>query len=1094
MKVQINYTRIALPYAPTGIINRDLLSKKINDGLSKKLVLLNAPAGFGKSTFVNSYLHINKSTFGWIRLHSDIDSSYILLLYIITALRKINNEFGKETLNTLELLGSEPKKILSQESALLSIISTFSNEYSLFFNNEITLVFDDLHELSSQSWLKNFLEIFLCDTPDNLKIVITTRYINDLNISSLKAKRNMLEITQKDLALSALEFSELAKKLYNIYYSDEEASNLVKYMGGWVTGIHLLLQVSEQDTNAAYFNENKLPENLFDFFASEIFIKLSAKIQEFLLKTSFLEDFDNDFCDKLLGINNSREIIENLSKRNIFIETIRSIDNNNLPSVKYCYNQLFKNFLRQLARKLSDEELTKIYNNIAEQYLKINLHAIAFDYYILAGKYESAFEQICIFFEEYFQQSNFEKLWNSISAFKSEFTEKNKLLLYYKGILLKFYKGEIETALNCYNSALDLNENDLNFKILCTQAKASILLTLGKGRINEAIELLNNILTEETAEVVNAKTYLLLGNAYFNIHKSEISESFLEKALQICSVHPNHELEHEIYSLLGNIKITNGDFVQSNHYYELALNKTKGLFKKIVIMGNLTVLYSRSAKYSKARELLIKSKDLLNKFKTPIFEILVKMTEYSLYFETGDYVSGLKLAEEINESALKLNNSNFIFLSYQFLGECNYYTGNAQKSIDFYDLAGRFIDESNETDEILLSILISISEIQFDNTPNIETKLLRAFTFLDAINSYYDKTIAGFYLAKYYLKAGNILTAVKYFEKSIDQASEREYRSFLLREYIFSEAIFQLPELDKSIKSKIENIRIDIFDLAELPWLAAEYKNSLREFIQKSYDIKVMLFGGLEFIVKNEKIKENEWKRKKRKLILCYLILNQGKQISKDKIIDLFFNETSIENSDNMFHQAVSNIRTALKSAYNASLTSANTGMQSDKQFIVYEGKQLKIASGISVYSDTGHFDSLIKKASQAENSSDSIALYKEAINLYSGDVLEGFYEPWCEEIRLQYKTKYIRVLEDLIKILFDKEIYNEAEIYAEILINKEPLNSIGYEILIRSLLSNGKQNTAKDKFDDLKRTYSEDLNENIPLEMEKRIISYFKQ
>lgn len=1093
MQSQINYTRITLPSQPAGIIKRDELILKLNENSDKKLILLNAPAGYGKSTLINYFLRSQKKDYGWIRLQQDIDSSYILLLYIIEAIKKINNDFGKETLQTLELLGNDPKKIISQEPALLSIINTFSNEFSAVFNSDITIVLDDIHELSQQIWIKKFIDLLLNETPDNLRIIITTRFLAEINISSLKAKRKILEITQNELALSPEEFSELAKKLYNIKYSAEDSLNLVKYMGGWVTGIHLLLQVSEPGNILSFAGKSVLPENLFEFFAAEVYSKLDETVQDFLLKTSLVVEYDIEFCNELLNISNSGEIIELLAGRNIFIESIRSFDSDTHHQVKFTYNRLFRDFLRQKAMEMPENILADIYNKIALLYLAKNQPGTAFEYFILAKEYKKAFDQLQIFFNDYFNQSNFEKLWQCISAFKTDFTDNNKLLLYYKGILLKFYKGEIDQALNCFNAALMLNDKDLNFKILCTQAKAGILLTLGKGRINEAIEILNDILINEPNRLENAKTYHLLGNSYFNINKPEISETYLEKALQICNEHPDGELEHDVYSMLGNIKITNGDFIQSHHYYELALNKTNGLFKKIVILGNLTVLYSRSGKFSKAAEFLQKSKELLNKFKTPIFEIIVKMTEYSLLFETGDYAAGITLAEEIKELALRSNNSNFIFLSYQFLGECSYYSGNPAKSIEFYKLAGRFIDESNESDEILLSLLIVISELQLNLNTEIETKLLRAYTFLDAVNSNYDKTIAGYYLAKYYFNSGQPLTALKYFVKSVEQASIHEYRSFLLREYMFQDSIFNLPEHDSEIKSIVEAIRGSISDLSELPWISGNHKKSLNDLIQRSYDLKMKIFGGLEFIVKNEPVKESEWKRKKRKLILCYLILNSGKNISKDKIVDLFFGESSAENSDNLFHQAISNIRTALKTAYSASEPASESGTFADKQLIVYEGKQLKIAKGISVYSDASVFERLIQNASASENIKDKIVFYKEAVELYTGDALEGFYEPWCEEVRSEYRTKYIKLLENYSKLLFEEAMYDDAVIYSELLIKKEPLNEYGIEILIGSLLKSGKINLAKEKFEEFKRNYKDELNENIPPELEKRILSMYK-
>jgi len=1089
MHSQINYSRIAHPSAPAGIIPRDELSLKLAENSAKKLILLNAPAGFGKSTLINYFLQNEQKAFGWIRLHNDINSSYILLLYIIEALRKINGEFGKETLNTLELLGNDPKKIISQEPALRSIISIFSNEFSFVFNNEITLVLDDLHELSSQSWLKSFIEQILHETPDNLKIIITTRYLTDINIASLKAKRNIFEITQKELALSPVEFSVLAKKLYNIDYTSDDASNLVKYMGGWVTGIHLLLQVSEPDNKADLKFAGALPENLFNFFAEEVFVLLEDDIKDFLLKTSFLEEFDAGFCDHLLNMTESQRIIDHLSGRNIFIETVRNSESSIPASAKYSYNQLFRGFLKEKAAVLPGIQLQGLYEEIAKLYYSNGASESAMEFYLLAGNEETALNILKDIFRDNFQQSNFEKLWNYVTAFSSVFNANDKYLNLYRGILLKYYKGNIDEALVSLNRAIGIDEThtELQFFISCVHLKAEILLTLGKGRINEAIEILNNVLSENASPLENAKTYHLLGNAYFNINKPDISETYLEKALAICASEPSPELEHDIYSMLGNIKIIKGDFVQSHHYYELALNKTNGLFKKIVILGNLTVLYSRSGKFNGAWNSLNKSKELLTKFRTPIFELIIKMSEYALWFEMGDYNSGLKFAGEIKEMALRSNSSNYIFLSYQFLGECSYYSGNPVKAIEYYNLSRKFIDESNEADEILLSLLIAISEIRQNLTYDAETKLLRAYTFLDAINSNYDKTIAGYYLAVFYLEKGNSDTAAKYFEKTLELASEKEYNSFLLREFLFSDKLFILPDSSAIHRNILSNIRLNILELTDTKWINNEYRAYLQDFIAGNYDIKMNIFGGVEFFVKNEPVTEGQWKRKKRKLILCCLLLNHGNSLSKDRIIDLFFRESSIENSDNLFHQAISNIRSALKSA------STTVREISEKQYIVYEGKQLKIAPGISVFSDAAEFERLLEKASAEEETAVKTDLLKAAINLYKGEALEGYYEPWCEQVRSEFRAKYIKASESLLTNLFQAEQYEEVGKYSDRLLQSEPFNETANIISISSLCKSGKSARAKEKLQELRSLYKTELNENIPVQLERKFTALFE-
>ncbi len=1095
MKNPIILTRLAHPATPVNIIGRQDLMELMRANSNKKLILLNAPAGYGKTTLVNDYLHKFKKSFGWIRLHKDINSGLLLLLYIIESLRKINKDFGRETLNTISQLGEDSNALIDQESALRSLLGLFSNEFTQTFSEEIILVLDDLHELSSSKWLNLFIDLLMQETPDNLCIITTARYLSGINISSFKAKRSMIEITQKELSLSSVEIKLLAKTIYGINFTNEDADHFIKYIGGWVTGIHLLLQVPDTDLKFKDLETGGIPENLFDFFAEEVFLKQDNNIKNFLLKTSFLEIFESELCDELLKTENSREILEYLSGKNIFIETAKSTDSGGRSVTKYSYNQLFRVFLREKARITLGNELNDVLRDIAEQYVRSGNTEEAIDYYLLAKDFEKALLLLKDSFQDQFQRSNFEQLWKYVHSFEESFHLFNKHLLYYKGILSKYYRGNIDEALIFLNKAITLAEedNDNDFLVSCILAKAEILINQGSGKVTGAIELLNSVLTGYCSPIDQARTYFLLGSSYFNVNKHDMAVSFLEKALKISSECGINELEPDIYSMLGNINIIKGEFVLSHHYYELTLNKTKGLFKKLVAQGNLTVLYSRSGKFSLSKESLIKSKELLKMFKTPIFELIIKMTDYTLWFEMGDYLTATIIAQEINEAALKLSSSNYIFLSYQFLGECSYYSGNPVKAIEYYNLSRQYIDESNEGDDILLKLLIAISELKISSSTELETKLLRYYTYLDAISSNYDKAVAGFFLAMYYLNNGNKDTALKYFEKTTALAVEKEYYSFLLREYINSEELFLAAESKNIQKEVVSNLRLSMLELSELDWISKEYSDYLQNKIASGYSLKMNIFGSLEFFVGNTPVKESDWKRKKRKLILCYLLMNKGMPLGKDKIIDLFFQESSVENSDNLFHQSISNIRTALKSANSFESKNDANNEAEEKQFIVYEGKMLKLAQGISFYSDASEFDRLFEKASIIDTNPEKISCIISAVKLYKGEALEGFYEPWCENIRSEYRNKFIKTLESLVKLFDEENRYSEIENYSEKIIQTDSLNELAHTLLIKSLVKTGKSKLAKEKYTRLKDLYRSELNENIPSQLNESILSLFE-
>ena len=172
----------------------------------------------------------------------------------------------------------------------------------------------------------------------------------------------------------------------------------------------------------------------------------------------------------------------------------------------------------------------------------------------------------------------------------------------------------------------------------------------------------------------------------------------------------------------------------------------------------------------------------------------------------------------------------------------------------------------------------------------------------------------------------------------------------------------------------------------------------------------------------------------------------------------------------------------------------STTGSEiSERQYIVYEGKQLKIAPGISVFSDAAEFERLLEKASDEEETTIKTDLLKAAINLYKGEALEGYYEPWCEQVRSEFRAKYIKASESLLTNLFQAEQYEEVGKYSDRLLQSEPFNETANIISISSLCKSGKSARAKEKLQELRSLYKTELNENIPVQLDRKFTALFE-
>ncbi len=1074
---QVIQTRITPPKAPKNIIARSGITKVLLSSEDRKLLLLTAPAGYGKTTIVTEFINSSGRMTAWVQVTADMKSVFDLIEYLVSSLRKINLQFGNSLLETIEMAENDSIRIKDHQALLTELAGIMINDMLNTFTEKILIVLDDLHELQDSENTFEFLDLLIRDLPVNVQLLIVSRQLPKLSLTHLRAKRQLREITQKELMFNKEEISSLAGTVYGISLSEESIEYLLSSLGGWVTGLHLVMQSFDENEVRGEVYLKSIPANIFDYFAEEIFNRMDSSVKDFLLRTSHLESFDLDACNRILQISNGNEFLDLLLNRNIFLESKHFIHSDGRNVTNYSYIQLFKVFLYTKSLELlSDEVRNELMYRSCLYYKSVSEIEKAIDYCALANKPEHLEILIKEYFEEFFLNGRFEKLWKWIDSFDESSLKLKKDLLYYKGILHKFYHGDLDKSLDYINKSIELSgkEKDEDFTIKATISRLGILLN--QGKTSDAMKELLALEKKKTSETNRARVFYYLANVYFFNNELETSLKYANLALDLCKTIENSSITEDIYNLLGNLNIIRGEFVHSIHYYELTLSMTKSLQRKLVVLGNLSILYSRSGKYCLAKDYYDETLKLVRYFSSPIFDLLVKMTEYTLIFETGDYIPAIALAEEINRMSLKIKNSQYIYLSYQFLGECSFYLGRKESASNYFDLAEKYINRSTESDSILISLLKTINSLDTAPAAETEKELCRVNEFLSSIDSYYDKTIAGFYTAKFYFNNGNPETCIEYLDKVLLVSKEKGYFSFLLREFMRSSGIFSL--LKNRFKETTGDWLASIHEISELEWISNEYRDQLQKLIDRQYDLKMMAFGGLRFIMHGEEIQDKKWVRKNRKLILCYLMLSHNKSLSKDKIIDIFYGDTPIDSADNTFHQAVSNLRTALKTQskdIDAGLAIKNP------DFITYMDKTLRLNDEFNYYSDLEDFDRTIIKAGSVQDLQKRIEYLIKAVNLYSGDVLEGYYDPWCESLREEYRNKFVKNTEILLETLAAQNKMEEVIRYAEKLNHTDPINYISFKYQIIAYSKLGKLNLAVNKYERYIAVYEEEMGRKPP-------------
>ncbi|MFI5211431.1 MAG: BTAD domain-containing putative transcriptional regulator [Ignavibacteria bacterium] len=1096
---------------PSRIVKRESLIDRITQNSNKGLILICAPAGYGKTSLAQDFLENTGTEYSWLNAHSEMNNFYIFMDYLIHSIEKIKPGFGKASLLLIEDYRDRFQLSKSLERIIDDITGTFLNELCQVLEKELFVVIDDLGNIENSKWLKLTFEKLLEKIPPNLHFIITTRTIPEFSTSILQAKRNILKIEARDLSFKAGETKQLIEVLYGIESTDDEIKILSDNLGGWITGIHLILQSHGSNFPNLRLDKIVILDDIFNYFTEDIFNSLKPEVRDFLLYTSILESFTPELCDNLMKTEESNSIIDELLSKNIFIQVNQPGDNEDPQT--YSYQVLFKKFLNtKLKESKTETEINGFLKIVSGYYTLRNEYFFAVNYSLLAGDYSQAIKLIHNNFQKYFDIGNFEILWKWLETLGNERIEKDYKLLYFKSLLLKFYLGSIEESLPYIDKAMELclSSNNTAFYIKCSISKSRNLISLGK--ISEAIINLNKTSDLEADKESRAKLLYLTSYAHYQNADYDNSIEMLDKATGMLeddfdTAGTVMELRMEIYNLYGHIFLIRGDYSKSISYYERVVKKTDKLIGRYETLCNLILLYSQSGKFDKAILYQQEAKDISDRISIPIFRITYLLAYQALKFEFGDYEESIRLLEEMNEIALELNHKYYIFLSYSLIGDSFYSLNKLSKAEEYYDLAFKYLNDNNKLEKMQYSVSKALLLKKAEPIAAIEPVLMEAYEYYKEKKITYSKIQISFHLADYYRRVDNLRFSLHFLKEALEVSEEKEYTAFLQRELYDFRPLFDFALANNIQKEFIKSLNSSFLEKNDTAWISLECRKRLLEIYGSFYDIRVNLFGKSDVRIRGRLVEDAEWSKKKWKFIFIYLMLAVKKELTKDRIIDTFYPDTPIDSADNIFHQIISKFRNLGKMSYDNKLEvelskkdiKPAKGKTSKKpagepktipSLVNYEDKILKINEDFRFNIDSEELVKIYRLLPIESSHVKKVHLQKQAIELYKGDFMEGSYDTWCEELRTKYKSYFVSISEELIKILFMEEDHNGVLHYSENLLRFDKLNLVAYEYMIGSLIKLNKPQLAKERYTQLNRYYKNEYGENPPGNLKSKIES----
>lgn len=523
-------TKFYIPPVRSALVRRDRLIEQLNQDIGSKLILICAPAGFGKTTLLNEWSRQATMPVGWLSLDEADNDPSRFWAYFVTALQQFHSKVGESTL--VMLRSTEPT---SFESCLIPLINDLTE-----LEDDLALVLDDYHLIAARP-IHDALTFLLEHLPPKLHMAIATRADPPLPIARLRVRAQLMEIRATELRFTVAEATAFVNQSMKLNLSQEQVQAIQARTEGWIAGLQLavLSMRDAEDISTSIASLKGSQRYILDYLVEEVLERQPKPLQSFLLCTSILEQMCGALCKAVVGEDfavNGTKILEHLEHCNLFVVPLDS------ERQWYRYHHLFRELLYHRLNYAEPERVSEYHRRAAQWYEQQGLVIEAIGHAIAAGDFIQAAGLI----EREVQSTENPRFdavmllrWLEALPYKLVWT-RPWLLLSYAWAL--YTSGQLEAAvvtgqkIECLLKQQQRNSQAADTKILWGLVTAfKGMQARQQGAMSESIALLEQALQllPQVNSWMRATIVLNLGVTYFHFDYFEPAQRLLPEVTKI---------------------------------------------------------------------------------------------------------------------------------------------------------------------------------------------------------------------------------------------------------------------------------------------------------------------------------------------------------------------------------------------------------------------------------------------------------------------------------------------------------------------------------------------------------------------------------
>jgi LuxR family transcriptional regulator, maltose regulon positive regulatory protein len=343
-------TKLHIPPTRPAFVARPQLTDRLTKGTAGAIVLVCAPAGFGKTALLADWARRDSRPVAWLSLDGADNDPARFWRHVAAALDRVRPGVAGRVAALLQGL---------QPASFEAVVTTLVNELA-GVAEEVVLVLDDYHLIQAPQ-VHHSLEFLLEHQPTSLRLVLASRADPPLPLARLRARGQLAELRQRDLRFTPQEATELLRTAVGPDLPQAAIVALGERTEGWVAGLQLAALSLQGRTDMTGFVAGFSGSHRYvlDYLAEEVLDRQPEPLREFLLETSILERLCGPLCEAVTARSDSQQVLEQAERANLFLVPLDEVRG------WWRYHQLFADLLQARLERERPDRVAELHRSAA---------------------------------------------------------------------------------------------------------------------------------------------------------------------------------------------------------------------------------------------------------------------------------------------------------------------------------------------------------------------------------------------------------------------------------------------------------------------------------------------------------------------------------------------------------------------------------------------------------------------------------------------------------------------------------------------------------------------------------------------------------